>query len=206
MPDKTPASAMIRVPTALIPTVKKLSKLHREGHTQALGGLEKLISTILSETDSKLDTSKQSVPDSKLMSEILTRLERLEDVVFRDDSKPDSTQSQVAISAAQNPLEQDSNSQADVLKPTSSASVAFLPASRPALQGKQQLDQSGPSKDEWNVYLHHPRGTVEQVAGPFPDQEQAQSEINSQMEFGLFPESKGYRWECREEPKGTAAS
>jgi glucuronate isomerase len=33
---KLPSSQMIRVPTALIPAVRELSKLHRQGHTIAL--------------------------------------------------------------------------------------------------------------------------------------------------------------------------
>jgi len=45
-------------------------------------------------------------------------------------------------------------------------------------------------------------GTVEHIAGPFSDEEQAKSEMNSQMDFGLFPEFKGYQWECREDSKG----
>ncbi len=49
---KTPPSEMIRVPAALIPAVRELSKLHREGHTIALlQGLEEL----LSKFDSNID-------------------------------------------------------------------------------------------------------------------------------------------------------
>jgi len=69
-----------------------------------------------------------------------------------------------------------------------------LSAREPYSQGKQQINQKA-SRSEWNVYLHHPRGTVEHIAGPFSDEEQAKSEMNSQMDFGLFPEFKGYQWE-----------
>jgi len=55
---------------------------------------------------------------------------------------------------------------------------------------------------QWNVYLLHPRGTVERIAGPFPTELEAEAERDSQMSFGLFPKSKGYRFECREEPQG----
>jgi hypothetical protein len=87
------------------------------------------------------------------------------------------------------------------VQPTSSATIAFLPAREPHSQGKQQINQKA-SRSEWNVYLHHPRGTVEHIAGPFSDEEQAKSEMNSRMDFGLFPEFKGYQWECREDSKG----
>lgn len=66
------------------------------------------------------------------------------------------------------------------------------------LQGNQQVDKRQPTPT-WNVYLHHPRGTVELIEGPFADQEQAKSQIILAASFGLFPESKGYRWECRAE-------
>jgi len=55
---------------------------------------------------------------------------------------------------------------------------------------------------QWHVYLLHPRGTVEWIAGPFPTELEAEAERDSQMSFGLFPKSKGYRFECREEPPG----
>lgn len=73
-----------------------------------------------------------------------------------------------------------------------------------ALQGNQQVDKSQPTAT-WNVYLHHPRGTIELIEGPFSDQEQAKSQIISAASFGLFPESKGYKWECRAE-KGTPST
>lgn len=60
---KTPPSEMIRVPTALIPAVKELSKLHREGHTIALlQGLEELLSSF----DSKIDINNSGKLEDKL--------------------------------------------------------------------------------------------------------------------------------------------
>ena len=54
---------MIRVPTALIPVVKELSKLHREGHTIALlQGLEEFISGF----DSKIDINNLGKLEEKL--------------------------------------------------------------------------------------------------------------------------------------------
>ena len=67
---KTPPSEMIRVPSALIPVVRQLSKLHREGHTIALlQGLEELISKFDSNTD--IDVA----PSSKLVLQLEEKLE-----------------------------------------------------------------------------------------------------------------------------------
>ncbi|MEA5578671.1 hypothetical protein [Anabaena sp. UHCC 0451] len=45
MNNSTPPSQMIRVPTALIPVVRQLSKIHRKGHTtELLQALQELIS------------------------------------------------------------------------------------------------------------------------------------------------------------------
>lgn len=82
---------------------------------------------------------------------------------------------------------------------TDSLPVQPTPGATNVPPGKQQVNQLALSSSEWNVYLHHPRGTVEQIAGPFSDEEQAKSAMNTQMEFGLFPEFKGYKWECRED-------
>lgn len=92
-------------------------------------------------------------------------------------------------------LADDSPVKADSLpvQSTSNATVV-LPARALAEQQVQN-----PPRKEWNVYLHHPRGTVEHIAGPFSDEEQAKSEINTQMNFGLFPEFKGYKWECKQD-------
>lgn len=69
--DKTPPSEMIRVPTALIPAVRELSKLHREGHTIALlQGLEELMSKF----DSNIDIDV--VPSSKSVLQLEKKLER----------------------------------------------------------------------------------------------------------------------------------
>ncbi|MFW9262610.1 hypothetical protein [Nostoc sp. CALU 546] len=60
--DKTPPSEMIRVPTALIPVVRELSRLHRQGHTIALlQGLEELIFRFDSNTDIDIAPSTKSV-------------------------------------------------------------------------------------------------------------------------------------------------
>ncbi|MEH2408035.1 MAG: hypothetical protein V7K36_04020 [Nostoc sp.] len=73
MPEqKSPPSEMIRVPTALIPVVRELSKLHREGHTIALlQGLEEL----LSKFDSNIDIDV--APSSKSVLQLETKLEAI---------------------------------------------------------------------------------------------------------------------------------
>jgi hypothetical protein len=54
---------MIRVPTALIPVVRELSKLHREGHTiPLLQGLEELLSSF----DSNIDINNSGKLEEKL--------------------------------------------------------------------------------------------------------------------------------------------
>ena len=137
------------------------------------------------------------------------RLSRLEDAVanltnllshskdYTDSANESITQSKIG---SYSNLLNDSPVRADSLtiQPTSSSTLVPL-ARAPHSLGKQQINQKGTSRREWNVYLHHPRGTVEHIAGPFCDQEQAKSEMNSQMDFGLFPESKGYQLELRED-------
>ena len=67
---------MIRVPTALIPVVKELSKLHREGHTIALlQGLEELISKFDSNIDIDVAPSSKSV--LQLEEKLETKLEAI---------------------------------------------------------------------------------------------------------------------------------
>ena len=73
---KNPPSEMIRVPTALIPVVKELSKLHREGHTIALlQGLEELISKFDSNIDIDVTPSSKSV--LQLEKKLETKLEAI---------------------------------------------------------------------------------------------------------------------------------
>jgi hypothetical protein len=42
MNNKTPPSEMIRVPNVLIPVVRQLAKIHRDGHTTAILILKKI--------------------------------------------------------------------------------------------------------------------------------------------------------------------
>jgi hypothetical protein len=71
--QKTPPSEMLRVPTALIPAVKELSRLHRQGHTTALlQALQDLITTF----DSNIDINL--APGNRPLKQLEQRLEKLE--------------------------------------------------------------------------------------------------------------------------------
>ncbi|MBC1218560.1 hypothetical protein GNF10_14255 [Nostoc sp. UCD121] len=68
--QKFPPSEMIRVPTALIPVVRELSRLHRQGHTIALlKGLEELLSGFDSNIDIDVAPSSKSVLQLELKLE-----------------------------------------------------------------------------------------------------------------------------------------
>jgi len=135
-----------------------------------------------------------------LEGSVNARLTRLEDVVAKLSDLSSKSLSK-SRSNSSSTLHDASPIQADglLINPASSASVAFLPAKKQNSQVQQHVTQSIPSRRGWNVYLHHPRGTVEHIGGPFSNEEQAKSEMASQMSFGLFPSSKGYQWECRKD-------
>ena len=63
MTKPVPKSQMLRVPTVLIPIVRELSRLHREGHTTAL--LQRLQS-LVTELDSKTDIDHYSTNTNHL--------------------------------------------------------------------------------------------------------------------------------------------
>lgn len=70
----TPASKMVRVRTPLIPHIQRLNELHRQGYAQALlRGLEEFMDAIESGRG-----SSSVAGESKLISDVLARLERLE--------------------------------------------------------------------------------------------------------------------------------
>ncbi|WP_071192208.1 hypothetical protein [Trichormus sp. NMC-1] len=64
--NKTPPSEMIRVPTVLIPIVRHLAKIHRNGHTtELLQDLQELITRFDSSVELEATTELQQV-DEKL--------------------------------------------------------------------------------------------------------------------------------------------
>jgi len=51
---------------------------------------------------------------------------------------------------------------------------------------KQQVNQLALSNWQWNVYLHHPRGTVRQIAGPFSDIRSRKKKKKRQATNGIW--------------------
>ena len=80
--NKTPPSEMIRVPTVLIPVVRNLAKIHRDGHTTALlQGLQELIA--------QFDSSvKLEVTDE--LQQVEEKLGELETHLCKQDQQVDS--------------------------------------------------------------------------------------------------------------------
>jgi len=82
MTNKTPPSEMIRVPTPLIPVVRHLAKIHRDGHTTALlQGLQELITQFDS-------TVKLEVTDE--LQQVEEKLGELETHLCQQDQQVDS--------------------------------------------------------------------------------------------------------------------
>ena len=73
MNNKTPPSEMIRVPTVLIPVVRHLAKIHRDGHTTALlQGLQELIAQF--DSSVKLEATSELQQVEEKLGELETHL------------------------------------------------------------------------------------------------------------------------------------
>jgi hypothetical protein len=73
MNNKTPPSEMIRVPTVLIPVVRQLAKIHRDGHTTALlQGLQELIAQF--DSSVKLEATSELQQVEEKLGELETHL------------------------------------------------------------------------------------------------------------------------------------
>ena len=71
--NKTPPSEMIRVPTVLIPVVRNLAKIHRDGHTTALlQGLQELITQF--DSSVKLEVTDELQQVEEKLGELETHL------------------------------------------------------------------------------------------------------------------------------------
>jgi hypothetical protein len=71
--NKTPPSEMIRVPTVLIPVVRNLAKIHRDGHTTALlQGLQELIAQF--DSSVKLEVTDELQQVEEKLGELETHL------------------------------------------------------------------------------------------------------------------------------------
>ncbi|MEA5508071.1 hypothetical protein VB735_34320 [Halotia wernerae UHCC 0503] len=76
-PKKPLPSQMIRVPTALIESMRELARLHRAGHTKAiLQGLQELIASIDSTVDIANDTN---------INQLAQRISQLESQIVNSD-------------------------------------------------------------------------------------------------------------------------
>ena len=73
MNNKTPPSEMIRVPNVLIPVVRQLAKIHRDGHTTALlQGLQELIAQF--DSSVKLEVTDELQQVEEKLGELETHL------------------------------------------------------------------------------------------------------------------------------------
>ena len=73
MTNKTPPSEMIRVPNVLIPVVRQLAKIHRDGHTTALlQGLQELIAQF--DSSVKLEATSELQQVEEKLGELETHL------------------------------------------------------------------------------------------------------------------------------------
>ncbi|WP_242045398.1 hypothetical protein [Anabaena catenula] len=80
--NKTPPSEMIRVPTVLIPVVRHLAKIHRDGHTiELLQGLQELIS---------LFDSSVALEATSELQQVEEKLEELEMHLCQQDQLVDT--------------------------------------------------------------------------------------------------------------------
>lgn len=79
MSEPAPKSQMLRVPNALIPAVRELSRLHREGHTTAL--LQRL-QDVIAEIDSK--TVINFIPTNTNTKHLEEKLDQLETQLKND--------------------------------------------------------------------------------------------------------------------------
>jgi hypothetical protein len=71
--NKTPPSEMIRVPNVLIPVVRQLAKIHRDGHTTALlQGLQELIAQF--DSSVKLEATSELQQVEEKLGELETHL------------------------------------------------------------------------------------------------------------------------------------
>lgn len=89
MSDENKPSQMIRVPTLLIPAVRELSRLHRQGRTsEVLHSLDELILALDNSSDSTSNATSQT------LSTICERLDNLESQLLGEEPRngTDSTQ------------------------------------------------------------------------------------------------------------------
>ena len=81
MSKKDYGNPMVRVPEALIPTIRELARLYRQGDTERVEkGLQQLLAALITGYSTTVGTSLYT--SNGLSEDILARLERLEKAVF----------------------------------------------------------------------------------------------------------------------------
>jgi hypothetical protein len=99
--NKQPASKMIRVPTALIKFVVELSRLYRQGKAELLfQELASLIAKIDSHSDNHPNNTVNDA-DSKLIADLIRRVEHLESLVQPTSSTTDNPRNLSGLTSAQ---------------------------------------------------------------------------------------------------------
>jgi len=99
--DKQPASKMIRVPTALIKFVVELSRLYRQGKAELLfQELASLIAKIDSGSDNHPNNTVNDA-DSKLIADLIRRVEHLESLVQSTSSTTDNPRNLSGLTSTQ---------------------------------------------------------------------------------------------------------
>ncbi|WP_243147324.1 hypothetical protein [Scytonema sp. UIC 10036] len=97
---QSPPSQMLRVPTVLIPVVKELARLHREGLTIALlMGLQELIANLDSNSDIDFEGNSEAV------KQLALRVEKLESRLA-DSNRDTDNQSTAKLEKSLGSLEQ----------------------------------------------------------------------------------------------------
>jgi hypothetical protein len=94
--DENKPSAMVRVPTPLIPAVRELSRLHRQGRTsEVLQRLDELILALDSSSDSTYNATSQT------LSTICERLDNLESQLLGESPRNETPETKRLASVEQ---------------------------------------------------------------------------------------------------------
>ncbi|MBW4567200.1 MAG: hypothetical protein KME31_04025 [Tolypothrix carrinoi HA7290-LM1] len=94
--DDNKPSAMVRVPTPLIPAVRELSRLHRQGRTsEVLQGLDELILALDNSSDSTYNATSQTV------GAIYERLDNLESQLLGEEPRNETLETKRLVDLEQ---------------------------------------------------------------------------------------------------------
>lgn len=175
MNKPVPKSQMLRVPTVLIPIVRELSRLHREGHTTAiLQRLQDVVVELDSETDidhcptnTKHLEEKLNQLETQLKSDnqaLLQKLEKIETAIRTTRSSRKVYQRSNSYNSFQQPSIELQPFPHDNLAQRLGLTPASLYASRKKLSTKEFISYTrnrDPRSFGWEYCsdgLYHPRG------------------------------------------------